>query len=259
MALLRCDFFSEVLQLGTSMTVLLPQPAVAQVGLGGRVVSAPPPLLYLLHGLSDDATGWTRYTSVERHAAARGLAVVMPQVHRSFYADTAYGGRFWTFLSEELPAVVAGFFRVSARREDTFVAGLSMGGYGAMKWALRQPDRFAAAVSLSGALDLAYRLANDPQPHNVEVRDGVFGGRDLTGSDDDLLHLIATADVARLPALTVYCGTEDHAYPANVRFRDACRGRGIDLAVDFGPGDHRWDYWDSKIKKVIDDLPLADG
>src|SRR6266508_1740601 len=129
MALLRVDFFSDVLELGTSMTVLLPQRTSSRIGVTGHAGAAEHPVLYLLHGLSDDDTAWTRYTSIERYVDEVGLAVVMPQVHRSFYADEAYGARFWTFLSTELPAVVGSFFRVSGRREDTFVAGLSMGGY----------------------------------------------------------------------------------------------------------------------------------
>src|SRR5918995_6773541 len=105
MALIRCAFFAESLALGTTMTVLLPQPSGAQIGVAGRESDAPPPVLYLLHGLTDDDTAWTRYTSIERYAGALGLAVVMPQVHRSFYADEAYGAKFWTFLSDELPRV----------------------------------------------------------------------------------------------------------------------------------------------------------
>src|SRR4029079_1126758 len=97
---------------------------------------------------SDDDSIWLRRTSIERYVADLGIAVVMPQVHRSYYTDEAYGRPYWTFLSEELPRVASGFFRLSPRREDTFVAGLSMGGYGAFKWALRQPWRFAAAASL---------------------------------------------------------------------------------------------------------------
>src|SRR5215208_1166391 len=128
MALLRCDVFSEALSLSTSMTVILPQPTTTRIGTTGGAGDDPPPVLYLLHGLSDDDTIWLRRTSIERYVAPLGLAVVMPQVHRSFYTDQAYGGRYWTFLSEELPALVADWFRVSDRREDTFVAGLSMGG-----------------------------------------------------------------------------------------------------------------------------------
>src|ERR687886_2774823 len=116
MALLRCDFFSEALGLSTSMTAILPQPTTTQIGMTGDAGDGPPPVLYLLHGLSDDDTIWLRRTSIERYAAPLGLAVVMPQVHRSFYADQAYGGRYWTFLSEELPDLVGSHFPVSDRR-----------------------------------------------------------------------------------------------------------------------------------------------
>ncbi len=254
MALIRCDFFAESLAVGTSMTVLLPQSPGAQIGVAGRLAGGPPPVLYLLHGLTDDDTAWTRFTSIERYAAAKGLAVVMPQVHRSFYADEAYGMRFWTFLSEELPEVVGGFFRVSTARADTFVAGLSMGGYGAMKWALRQPERFAAAVSLSGALDVAHIQRDDVRPHMRELMSRVYGDRDLTGGPDDLLHLLATADPAALPRLMLRCGTEDPLLPQNRRFVRACAERGVALDSGFGPGAHEWGYWDAEIRTVIDRL-----
>jgi putative tributyrin esterase len=255
MALMRCDFFSESLELGTSMTVLLPQPANGQIGVAGSTGTAAPPVLYLLHGLTDDDTAWTRYTSIERYAAAAGLAVVMPQVHRSFYADEARGLRFWTFLSEELPAVVAGFFRVSTRREDTFVAGLSMGGYGAMKWALRQPERFAAAATISGALDLAYMYAWDMRPHMRELVARVFGERPVAGTGDDLLHLLKTADPASLPRLMLRCGTEDHLVAQNERFVAACAEQKIALDAEFSAGAHEWSYWDREIQAVLRWLP----
>jgi S-formylglutathione hydrolase FrmB len=255
MALIRCDFSSEALELGTSMTVVLPESASNQIGITGHDTSAPPPVLYLLHGLTDDDTAWTRYTSIERYAAARGLAVVMPQVHRSFYADEAHGGKFWTFLSEELPAVVSSFFRVSTRRDDTFVAGLSMGGYGAFKWALRQPERFAAAASLSGALDLAHIYEWDKRPHMVELVGRVFADRPVAGTPDDLLHLLATSG-GDLPRLLLRCGTEDHLLAQNERFVAACREHDVELDAGFGPGAHEWGYWDAQIQAVLDWLPL---
>ena len=159
------------------MTVLLPQRTTTQIGMTGRTVDGDPPVLYLLHGLSDDDTIWLRRTSIERYVAPLGLAVVMPQVHRSFYTDEAYGGRYWTFLSEELPALVGSLFRVSSRREDTFVAGLSMGGYGALKWALRQPERFAAAASLSGAVHVAGLRTRRDRPEDPRLLERVFGDR----------------------------------------------------------------------------------
>src|SRR4051794_33924272 len=172
MALLKCDYFSETLGVGCSMTVVLPQPTTQQIGVESvGVPAAGYPVLYLLHGLSDDHTAWLRYTSIERYAAARGLAVVMPAVGRSFYADEAHGHRYWQYVSEELPAIVAQFLRVSTDPADTFVAGLSMGGYGALKLALTHPDRYAAAASLSGALDLA---AFAERPDREELMGRVF-------------------------------------------------------------------------------------
>jgi S-formylglutathione hydrolase FrmB len=251
-ARLRIDFFSDALELGTAMTVLLPQRTTAQIGLAGAATDDVPPVLYLLHGLSDDDTAWSRWTSIERYAADLGLAVVMPQVHRSFYADEAHGGRFWQFLSTELPDLVARFFRVSTAPADTFVAGLSMGGYGALKWALRQPERFAAAASLSGALDLPDLQAAGQRSRDL---DRVFAGP-AAGTPDDLLHVLARADPADLPAIYAACGTEDPLYPHTARFADACRDRGIPLTARAGAGGHDWAYWDAEIRRVLDWLPL---
>src|SRR6187551_1522589 len=120
MAFFDCHFFSETLALNCSAYVLLPQrPADS----AQRVLH---PTLYLLHGLSDDHTIWLRRTSIERYAAARNLAVVMPAVARSFYQDMASGPRCWTFLSEELPTLCRQWFPLSEDREDNFAAGLSM-------------------------------------------------------------------------------------------------------------------------------------
>jgi S-formylglutathione hydrolase FrmB len=255
---LRCDFFSEALSLSTSMTVLLPQRTTTQIGLSGRALDGPPPVLYLLHGLSDDDTIWLRRTSIERYVAPLGLAVVMPQVHRSFYTDEAYGGRYWTFLSEELPALVGSLFRISDRREDTFVAGLSMGGYGALKWALRAPRRFAAAASLSGAVDVAALRSQRVRPEDPRLFERVFDGRDIAGGPDDLLALLDRAEAGELPDLYLCCGAGDALIEDNRRFRDRCTAAGIPLTTDFGPGEHDWAYWDDRIQDVLAWLPLRD-
>jgi putative tributyrin esterase len=250
-ALVRCDFFSEVLEVGTSMTVLLPQASEDQVGVTGTQRTGDFPVLYLLHGLSDDSTAWLRYTSIERYAAPLGLAVVLPQVQRSFYADEVHGERFFTFLAEELPEVVRRFFRVSGEREDTFVAGLSMGGYGALKWALHRPGHFAAAASLSGALDLE-AISQDEWRKPLIQR--VFDGR--IGPQDDLFALLEDADVESLPSLYVGCGTEDHLYEHNVRFVDEATAAGVDVQVDFRAGEHEWGVWDATIRDVLAWLPV---
>ncbi len=256
MAHLRVDFFSDSLALSTSMTVLLPQRTTTQIGMTGASTGGPPPVLYLLHGLSDDDTIWLRRTSIERYAAPLGLAVVMPQVHRSFYADQTYGGRYWTFLAEELPELVGSWFQVSQRREDTFVAGLSMGGYGALKWGLRQPDRFAAAASLSGAVDVEGLRRRRLRPEDPRLFERIYGDASPAGTDDDLLALLARADPATLPALYVCCGEQDELIGDNRMLVEACAAAAAGVTTSFGPGEHDWAYWDATIQDVLAWLPM---
>jgi len=249
MALLTCDFFSDALQVGTSMTVILPQRTEAQIGVAGAGADGPPPLLYLLHGLSDDHTAWQRYTAIGRYAEAAGLAVVMPAVHRSFYTNEAHGHRYWDFVSEELPDVVHDFFRVTDRPDQTFVAGLSMGGYGALKLALTRPERYAAAASLSGGLDLRMLML---LPERGDLLDRVFGG--AVSDENDVFTLLQQA--SGVPPLYLGCGTEDPLLPGTRRFADEATAAGVDVTLDLRPGTHEWAVWDAMIADVIDWLPL---
>ena len=228
MALATINCFSEILQLGVTIHVVLPQATTSQVGVASAVREGAPPVLYLLHGLSDDHSAWVRYTSVERYADARGLAVVMPAVGRSFYADERHGHQYWTFVSEELPQLVAAFFRVSTDPADTYVAGLSMGGYGALRLALTHPDRYAAAASLSGAVDVRKLIE---EPDRAALKAQVFGG--AVAPEEDLFHLVQ-AGVA--PPLWVGCGTEDRLYPMVRDFVAAAQRAGIEVTTSYPPG-----------------------
>lgn len=258
MALLHCHFFSETLGMSSSMDVILPQAVGGgQIGMRSRGARREHPVLYLLHGLSDDHTIWQRRTSIERYVAPLGLAVIMPNVHRSFYTDMATGHRYWTFISEELPAVAHSFFPLSSRREDTFVAGLSMGGYGAFKLALRQPHRFAAAASLSGALGLASPAMHLGHELSAELH-WAFGEEPKRGGTADDLFFLSeqVAAQAERPLLYQCCGTEDGLYPVNLLFRDHARRLGLPLTFADGPGAHDWAYWDRQIQRVLAWLPL---
>jgi S-formylglutathione hydrolase FrmB len=217
--------------------------------------------LYLLHGHSDDHTAWQRWTSIERYVDGLDLAVVMPSVHLSFYADMAQGGKYWQFISEEVPALVRDMFPLSAERDDNFVAGLSMGGYGAMKLGLSHPDRFAAAASLSGAVDIREVVKGHGDPNDelwLASMRTIFGDLSkVPGSDNDLFTLAEKVSKSSLkPKLYQCCGTEDFLYADNIRFRDFIRKLPLDLTYEEGPGEHNWAYWDKMIQNIIAWLPL---
>src|SRR5215211_1791294 len=253
MILTEIKFFSDVLGFHNTMHVLLPKRTLVEMKSkrASKVRT-----LYLLHGHADDHTAWQRWTCIERYAEGLNLAVVMPAVHLSFYNDMAHGGKYWQFISEEVPAIVRDLFSLSAARRNNFVAGLSMGGYGAFKLALTHPERYAAAASLSGALDL--RAVVDPNsPRNdkawLEEMRTVFGDLSkVPGSKHDLFMLARKAAKAPVkPRLYQCCGTEDELYPDNVRFRDVVSKLPFDLTYEESPGEHNWAYWDKMIQNVL--------
>lgn len=269
MALIACDFFSETLKMGVSMNVILPQPtSAAAIGLDGAPASDPPqmpgpgggyPTLWLLHGLSDDHTAWCRRTSIERYVSGMNLAVVMPGVARSYYADMARGGAYWEFVSDELPKVCRQMFRLSSRREDNFTAGLSMGGYGALKLALNHPDRYAAAASLSGALDPS--LLFDAMPERAAELKNMFGDpprlRDTVADLFAKSQALAAGQYKDLP-LYACCGTSDFIYHHSTKYRDHAQGLGLNLTYEEHAGrEHEWGYWDQQVQRVLEWLPLA--
>lgn len=260
MALMHCQFFSETLGLSMAMNVIVPQSTGSgQIGMASPERKERYPALYLLHGLSDDHSIWCRRTSIERYAAACNLVIVMPEVHRSWYTDMDSGGKYWTFISEELPALAEQFFHLSPRREDRFAAGLSMGGYGAFKLALRRPDKFSAAASLSGALDISDRAIQQTAQGGAELL-RIFGQPEaIAGSDNDLFALVlkAKGGVHPLPKLYQWCGTEDFLYKANCAFRDHITPLGFDYQYHEGPGTHDWSCWDREIQRVLEWLPLC--
>jgi S-formylglutathione hydrolase FrmB len=249
MALFHANFFSETLGMQSNADVILPDRPKS----GERL-----PVLFLLHGLSDDHTIWQRRTSIERYAQPHNIAVVMPNGHRSFYTDMAQGGRYFSYMADELPTLMQSFFPISDRREDTFVAGLSMGGYGAFKLALNRPKQYAAAASLSGALDMARRT----EEAFSDLMKCVYGGPEPLRKEPHNLLKIAER-MRRSPALRrscplLYqaCGTEDFLYQDNLTFRDAAFAAKLPLTYVEGPGTHEWGYWDARIQDVLRWLPL---
>lgn len=254
MALIHMNFFSDALGLNVNADVIIPQKSNSLIGMKterGETFKT----LYLLHGLSDDHTIWQRRTSIERYVADKNLAVVMPTVHRSWYTDMKYGGAYMTYVTKELPAVCRSFFKgMSERREDNFVAGLSMGGYGALKMGLLDPEGFAGIACFSGAIDV-YRRAKFCPESSRPYWESIFGDPEsIPNSVNSIEYLARRAkeEGKKLPSIYMWCGTEDSLISEARQAKVYLEELGYPLNYSESPGDHSWFYWDREIQKAID-------
>lgn len=251
MAFLTLSFHSDALGMASELAVVLPESAKTRIGMEGTR-NETFPTLYLLHGLSDDHTIWMRRTSIERYASRYGIAVVMPNAHRSWYCDMAHGGNYYTYVAKEVPAVCRSFFRgMSADRNMNYIAGLSMGGYGALKIALRNPDAFCGVASFSGAM-------NPASPRHVYVGsdywEDVFGPFDkIAGSENDVYALAERAiREGTLPSkLYLSCGTEDSLLPCTRKMEEILAGANVPHRYREAPGNHTWEFWDGEIERTL--------
>jgi len=247
MSSISVTFFSHVLGLQCSANVILPQSSPE------NILQKPFKTLYLLHGLSDDHTAWSRWTSIDRYANEYKIAVVMPCVNRSFYSDTRLG-KYFTFVSDELINIMQEIFPLSNKREDRYAAGLSMGGYGAMKLGLACPEKFSVAASLSGALDIIGRLSLDDDDSESDGEFAfLFNNSYETRQQIDLFALAENLNKSNQPKPRIYiwCGTEDFLYEDNVKFKNYLKTTDFDYKYEESPGDHSWGYWDEKIQTVL--------
>ncbi len=245
MAFMHCRMYSNELKKAVEVYVAYPTAS-----------GAPDKVLYLLHGLSDDASIWSRRTSIERYADRRNIAVIMPDGGRGFYTDAVHGPRYWSYIAEELPEQMHGIFKLPKSRKDTFAAGLSMGGYGALKLGLRQPERFAAVGALSAVTDIRRRLRTADSVIRLAEMRLIFGGVSRLAADGNDLFALADAAVRsgkKLPKIISFCGTEDKLLQDNRRF-DAhlARLEYPGFHAYERPGAHTWDFWDAHITEVLD-------
>ncbi|MCE5259472.1 MAG: esterase family protein [Chloroflexi bacterium] len=251
MALFRITHEPQTVKMDIPLDIILPDPgAMGDAPVRRRKV------LYLLHGLSDDSSAWQRYTSIETVARTYGLVVVMPSAGRSFYADMPNGQAYFSYVTEELPRYLADVFDLAPAREDTLIAGNSMGGYGAFKAALLHPELYAAAASLSGVLSLAFinLYPDDTRKPEFEM---LFGDLSkLAGSTHDPLTWLKNGALhpQKLPSLYACCGTQDDLLPLNRLFQEQCAQLGIPLDYYEAEAKHDWFFWDSAIRRFLKDV-----
>lgn len=249
MGLFTGDFYSASLKMTTQIKVIFPEESNDVT----PVITGTPGVLYLLHGLSGSSGEWTRFSKIEYYAKKYNFIIIMPEVQRSFYCDTAYGADYFTYVADELPAICAKWFNLDTSRENTFIAGESMGGYGAVKIGLSRPERFGGIAALSGVLDyvrFAERIRGnewpDFQPGELLALHGGIGAP--KDADDPLFLVRNQAKNPNRPRLIQLCGTEDFLYEDNQNFRRAAEEAGYGHLYMEAPGDHEWPYWDKAVQ-----------
>lgn len=242
MASITLSFHSEALERTVPLRALVPLEDAPHV---------PMPAMYLLHGLYGSEQDWFQYTRVMLWARAKGLAVFCPAGENGFYVNQADTGEaYMRYVGEELPAFTRRLFPLSSQREDTFIAGLSMGGYGALNAGLTYPETFGKVAALSAALRPWKRM---DKPQGGCVQRPAYA-RALFGQDTEPWNTLTLARQcgARAPELWLSCGAQDDLLEENIALVNGLRQAGIPAYFDQPPGAHNWDFWDREIQRVID-------
>lgn len=247
MSLIQMNVFSKSLNMATAVNVILPVPKDGEM----REL----PVLYLLHGLGDDYTSWLRKTSIERYALDAGVAVVMPDGALSCYQNMEHGEAYNDYISLELPQIIASCLPISRDRRKTFIAGCSMGGFGALKIGLARPENYSVIGCFSAA-NIEYR----PESAFMEqVLDRAYGdGVDIS---DILMAANARATAADVYPVKIWhsWGDED-ALRTNAEkskaFFEGIQSPALSYEWEMMPGKHNWALWDQMAEKFLRKLNL---
>ncbi|MBQ1946928.1 MAG: esterase family protein [Clostridia bacterium] len=250
MAYLQSSIRSLALGMDTNLNIILPADRYDAQGKPTGYDK----VLYMLHGLKQNADAWPRHSCIERYANHYGYAVIIPEVQRSWYCDLPGGTNYFTYITEELPELVHRMFKLPEGRENTYIGGLSMGGYGALKCALRRPDLYCGAMCYSSGF---FSLENAQHLMDVYYSEGEMKsilGQDLTLRDEDSLDYLIRhfSKDAQKPRLYVSCGTEDFLIKANVRCRDLLKENGFDVTWEAWEGIHDWKFWDVAAQRSME-------
>ncbi len=263
MALLQVNFLSKSLMRTVPIQVILP---VDKLTFPGAPQGEEKPLktLYLLHGIFGNYTDWVSGTNIQRWAEEKNLAVVMPSGDNMFYVDQEAGHNYYgRFIGEELVEITRRMFPLSGKREDTFIAGLSMGGYGALRNGLKYHETFGYIAGLSSAMVVdGIENRTDDVRFFIESRsfaESFFGDLDKVAESDKNPKWLArklTEEGAGIPEIYLTCGTSDFLLEPNREFKKYLEELGIRVTYKEGEGAHEWDFWNRAIRDVLEWLPL---
>ncbi len=255
MALIQVNYLSQALFRIVPLNVILPADrfdAETNRYLNGKERKYK--TLYLLHGLLGNYTDWVSQTRIQKWAEEKNLAVVMPSGDNAFYFNSRTPWNdYGTFIGKELVEMTRRMFPLSEKREDTFIAGLSMGGFGALRNGIVYSETFSHVAGLSSAIHIF-------EDTSEEANNGLFDNKAAAARTDKNPWAAVENMLSEkrcIPKFYMSCGTKDDLLQVNVAFRDLLQSKGIEVTWDEEDYGHDWDFWDSQIKKVLDWLPLG--
>jgi putative tributyrin esterase len=239
MAVIRWQYFSQVLKLHTYLTLTLPEPVMPPVHL---------PILYLLHGGTENSTTWLRETDLETISQRFNMITASIEGLSSAYVDMYHGGKYFTHLTQELPDLLSSRFPISSKREDTLICGFSMGGQGALRAAFRHPEKYAACIAISGARDMIPLFEKwttmEGGPDLNGVVDALGPIDKLRGSENDIadLALKAVMHPQTLPEFYLACGNDDYAVELSDAYHQYLISIGLHHMYYKAPGVHDYAF-----------------
>lgn len=259
MALFQIDFFSESLARAVEVSFILPNDQSANMTKENPHYQRNVKTLYLFHGYSANNKDWLTGSRIQEFASKYNLAVVMPAAENSFYLNGKGTGKaYGTYVGEELVSYMQKTFHLSAKKEDNFLCGLSMGGFGSIHTALMYPDTFSKSAALSSALIVNSIKNMEPGTGNpiadYDYYYGVFG--DLTKLDESennpeyLIRRLKSAG-KKIPDLYMACGTEDFLIEENREFHRFLMEQEIQVMYTESPGVHDWNFWNEYLEPSI--------
>lgn len=258
MAFIQMNLLSQCLMRTVPVNVILPADKMVFPGMPERG-DKPYKTLYLLHGVFGNHMDWGTGTRIQRYAEENDLVVVMPAGENGFYVDREDAHDFYgEFIGRELVELTRKMFPLSDKREDTFIGGLSMGGYGALRNGLKYSDTFGYIVVLSGALLVeGFPARTNNVPFFIDSRayaESCFGDLDaVLESDRNPKWMVKKLkeDKKELPKIYIACGESDSLLETNRDMAAFLKEQGADVTYETGPGSHEWDFWDTYIKKAV--------
>ena len=220
------------------------------------------PVVYLLHGLTGRYRNWTDLTKLPAYAEGHEFIIVTPEGGNGWYTDshTKVEEKYESYIIKELIPEVEKKYRATGTRSGRAIAGLSMGGYGALKFGLKYPEMFSLAGSFSGALGAASISADGRSAASIRSIAEVFGPADSeTRAANDIFKMVREATpekVKAMPFLYVDCGNEDFLIQINRDFVALLAEKKIPHEYRQLPGAHNWPYWDKQVREF---LRVAEG